>query len=244
MKWMLKWIGKRYAKLWTHFKEELFTYKDAELLLKTNTSNVLSDLKKYQALVVFEKEGGKRKYRLISPEIYIYSYAYKIHLESLPQTQFAHLLVKFFYVLKENLGENLLSLGLFGSVAKGTAQMDSDIDLYIITENTELSLVERTEYFLKLKHDDLISQEIEFLHSQGYNAKINFISKEKNNLSTNFFTIDITFDMIVLFDIGILKQFLVKNKKIIKEQGIQKKFYEKEKYYLDLNIKFGEIFEF
>lgn len=241
---MPKWIGKRYAKLWTNFEEELFTYKDVELLLKKYTSNYLSELKKCQALVVFEKEGRKRKYRLISPEIYIYSYAHKIHLESLQQTQYAHLLVKLFYILKENLGENLLSLGLFGSVAKGTAQRDSDIDLYIITENTDLSLVERTEYFLKLKHDDLISQEIEFLHSQGYNAKINFISKEKNNLSTNFFTIDITFDMIVLFDTGILKQFLGKNKKIIKQQGIQKKFYENEKYYLDLNIEFGEVFEF
>ena len=240
---MPKWIGKRYAKLWTHFKEELFTYKEAKPLFEKYTSNYLSELKKSQALVVFEKV-GRRKYRLFSPKYYIYNYAHKISLKSLSQTEYAHLLVKLFYILKENLADTLLSMGLFGSVAKGTAKKDSDIDLFIITENLDLTFVERTEYFLDLKRDNTIKEEVEFLRSRGYNPKINFIIKEKNNLSANYFTIDITFDMLVIYDTGVLKQFLEENKEKIKKQGIEKKYLDQEKYYLDLNIEFGEEYEF
>lgn len=241
---MPKWIGKRYAKLWTHFKEELFSYKEANQLFKKYTSNYLSELKKCQALVVFEKVGRKRKYRLFPPKYYIYNYVHKINLDSLTQTQYAHLLVKLFYIFKENLADSLLSVGLFGSVAKGTAKKDSDIDLFIITENLDLTFVERIEHFLDLKRDKTIKEEVDFLRSKGYNPKINFIIKEKNNLSANFFTIDITFDMLLIYDTGVLKQFLEENKEKIRKQGIEKKYLDKEKYYLDLNIDFGEVYEF
>jgi len=244
MKWMPKWIGKRYAKLWIHFKEGIFMYDEAKPLFKKYTSNYLSELKRCQALVVFEKHGRKRLYRLIPPKYFIYSYAYNINLDSLLQTPYAHLLVKFFYLLKEELEDKVLSMGLFGSVAKGTAEPGSDIDLLIITEGLDLTLVERTEYILKLKRAKTIKEEIEFLHSYGYTPKINFIIKEKNELKVNFFTIDISFDMIILYDTGALNQFLAKIKEKIKQQGIEKKYYEKQKYYLDLDIDFGEVYEF
>ncbi len=244
MKWMPKWIGKRYAKLWAKFKEELFTYNEARNLLKKYTSNYLSEFKKCQALVVFEKKGRKRTYRLLSPKNYVYNYAYKVQLESLKQGPYFHLLAKIFFILKENLSDDLLSVGLFGSVAKGTAQKDSDLDLFIIMKNLNLSFVERIEYFLRLKQNSSIREEIAFLRSYGYNPKINFIIKEKSELSSSFFTIDITFDMLILYDVGVLKHFLQKNKEKIEQEGIEKKYFKNQKYYLDLNIDFGEVYKF
>ncbi len=65
-----KWIMKHYSKLWSKFKDKQFTHPQAEELLKiTNTSIVLSRLKKYGWLQpeLDPEDSRKRLYKLKDP---------------------------------------------------------------------------------------------------------------------------------------------------------------------------------
>lgn len=65
-----KWIMKHYSKLWSKFKDKQFTHQQAEDLLKiTNTSIVLSRLKKYGwlELTLDPNDSRKRLYKLKDP---------------------------------------------------------------------------------------------------------------------------------------------------------------------------------
>jgi len=243
-KWMPKWIGKRYSKLWSDFKECIFTYDEVKEELGEYTSNYLSEMKRSHSLYIFLKHGKKREYRLVPPQLYIYSYTNKVKLDWLIKGRYANLILKFFRLLKDELEDNLLSLGIFGSVARGEAKKDSDIDLFIIVNELNMSLLERTKYLLNIKRKDSIKKELEFLSIYEIHPRLNFFLRQKNELTLNFFTIDISFDIKTVYDKGILRTFLEKIQRKIEEKDIKRKYLENGKYYLDLNIEFGEVFEF
>jgi len=244
MKWMPKWIGKRYASLWSKFKEEPFSYSQASSLLKQYTSNYLSELKTCQSLFTFGRGRRARRYRLIPPNLFIYAYAHQFQVEGLKSSLYTSLLVKFFYVLKEDFGENLLAMGVFGSVARGTATKESDIDILILVKNLDMSLLERTKRILHLKNNAIISQELAFLDSLGYTPQLNCYMRQPEELKVTYFTIDLSYDLHILFDEGILQEFLHQIEKRIKEKAIQRVYLDEEKYYLDLGLEFGEAYEF
>ncbi len=244
MKWMPKWIGKCYAKLWIQFGEESFSYYQAKQLLKKYTSNYLSELKKSQSLITFGNKRHTKRYRLIPPNIFIYAYGNNISLDWLKKSIYTGLLLKFFWVMKEYLKNDLLAVGIFGSLARGTATNESDIDVFIIVKNLNMSLFERTKYFIKLKKDPIVSKEINFLRSQNYNPQLNCYIRQPEELKINYFTIDLSYDMKYMFDSGFLEKFLNKIEEKIKKKGIKRLFLDEEKYYLDLGLNFGEVYEF
>lgn len=244
MKWMPKWIGKIYSQLWSIYKENVFNFDDAEQLLGKFTPNYLSEMKKAQALFIFERKGRKRVYRLVSPNLFTYSLTNKIDLGWLKNGCYANLILKFFFVLKERLDQNLLALGVYGSVARNTAKRDSDLDLFLICQDLPVNLGDRLDLLRELRKTNIIQYELEFLNSMKYFPRFSFYPRVISELKMNFFTIDIAFDMKTIYDTNILENFLLDIKKRVEEQGIQRKYLDKERYYLDLNIKFGEVFKF
>lgn len=66
-----------------------------------------------------------------------------MRLNMLSYKDYKQLLTKFKQSLLETFGSNLISLILFGSVARGTAGKDSDIDLLIILEDAPDAYHER-----------------------------------------------------------------------------------------------------
>ncbi|TFF88025.1 MAG: nucleotidyltransferase domain-containing protein [Promethearchaeota archaeon] len=242
--WMPKWIGEKYSVLWINFKEDIFTYNEAKEFLGDYTSNYLSEMKNCGVLWVFQKKGKKRIYRLVPPRIYIFSYAYNLNLKWLLQNSYSNLILKIIHVLKNNLRENLLSVGIFGSLARGEAKSDSDLDLFIIVREFKGSVLERTKYLLELKRKEIVEEELKFLRSYSINPRFNFILKTKDELKLNFFTIDISFDMKILYDNAILNNYIGKIQGMVKKRGIKRKYMKNGKFYLDLNIEFGEVFEF
>jgi predicted nucleotidyltransferase len=55
----------------------------------------------------------------------------------------------FVEILKNMLGDDLVSVVLFGSVAKGEAKSDSDIDLLIVAENLPRSMLARADIVIE-----------------------------------------------------------------------------------------------
>jgi predicted nucleotidyltransferase len=68
-----------------------------------------------------------------------------VNLNMLGYRDYKEILKNFKQSLLEKFGANLISLVLFGSVARGTAKQKSDIDLLIILENAADSYYKRLE---------------------------------------------------------------------------------------------------
>lgn len=244
MKWMPKWIGKVYSKLWTKFKVNTFYFDDAEKLLGKLTPNYLSEIKNAQALFIFEREGRKRVYRLVPPNLFTYSLAMEVNIGWLKQGTYANLILKIFFTLKENFGQNLISFGVYGSVARNLAKRESDLDIFLIFQEISGNISERLDLLLEFEKTKIIQDELKFLYENKFYPRISYYPCKKSELRMSFFTIDIAFDMKIIWDLNILKKFLRDVNKRIKEHGITRKYLDKERYYLDLNLKFGEVFEF
>jgi predicted nucleotidyltransferase len=244
MNWLSTWVAKKYTSLWINFKEEPISFKDAKKLINKYPSNYISEIKKANWLFVFEKIGRKRYYRLLSPNLFTFSYGYNLNIEWLEQSEYAHLILKVFKCLKQDLEENLISFGIYGSLSRGEAQKESDLDIFLITKELGMTLVQRSSYLHMISKNPLIQEELELLNSKEYYPTINYHCRDVEELTINYFMIDISFDLKILYDQGVLKNFLNKIQKIVKKQGIERKKLEGDKHYLDLNIKFGEIFEF
>ncbi|MHA1439308.1 MAG: nucleotidyltransferase family protein [Promethearchaeota archaeon] len=244
IKWIPRWIGKIYSKLWAEFKENTFYFDEVKESLGKLALNYLSELKRAQALFIFERKSRKRVYRLISPDLFAYSLAYKINLGWLKQGAYANLILKIFLSLKEKFGKNLLSLGIYGSVARNNAKKESDLDLFLIFQEITGNICERLDLLLEIENTKIIQEELKFLYKKKFYPTINFYPRKVSELRMSFFTIDTAFDMKIIWDSNVLNKFLTDINKKIKEQGITRKYLDKERYYLDLNIKFGEVFEF
>ncbi len=244
MKWLPKWIGKVYCKIWAEFGETLFYFEDIQKLCGKYTPNYLSELKKAQVLSIFGKRARKKVYRLVPPDCYVFSLANDIDLKWLKQGIYTNLILKLFMVLKEKFTLNIHSFGIFGSVARNCAKRESDLDIIIIFKDIEGTISQRLDLLSTVEDSGTIRQEIEFLRAQSQFPRISYYPRNEAELRLNFFTIDIAFDLKILFDIGILSKFLLAIQKKIEERGIQRKYLDNEKYYLDLNLKSGEVFEF
>lgn len=241
---MPKWIGTKYSQLWTEFKDNTFYFNDARDKLGKYTLNYLSELYKSQSLFLFERESRKRIYRLVPPNIYIYSFAHGIDLNWLKQGVYANLILTIFTCLKEEFNQDLLSLGVYGSIARNTADNQSDLDLFLLFRELPDNISERLRMLRKIEEKKLIQDELRYLNKKSYYPQISCYACKESELKLSFFTIDIAFDIKILYDTNVLADFLQIINKKIKERGIRRKYLDKERYYLDLNIKFGEVFEF
>jgi len=244
LKWLAKWIGKNYSKIWTEYDEKTFSFDDAERICGKYTLNYLSELKKAQVLFVFEKKVRKKVYRLVSPNLHAFSYAHNLDLSWLKQGAYANLLLKIFVVLKEKFGQDLVSFGVYGSVARNRAKKDSDLDLFLVFKEIQGTIGERLDILSNIERNEVIKNEILFLNEKAYFPRISYCPLNESELKMSFFTIDIAFDMKVFYDINNLKSFLEKIYRKIDERKIERKYLDDERYYLDLKIKFGEVFEF
>jgi len=60
---------------------------------------------------------------------------------------YSTLIEKLLRLLKEKFGDDLISVAVYGSVARGDYRNDSDIDLIIIARNLPFSITERIKIF-------------------------------------------------------------------------------------------------
>ena len=158
---------------------------------------------------------------------------------------FRDYLYNFVKLMKENYKEDLLSIILFGSVARGKWNNESDIDLFIIftnksslrtTINNRLTKIisgyERKSKLRNSKGDRLFSTI----------QDISLVIKDLHTFRTLFY--DIAMDGIILFDRNQTGfQFLKKIKKRIEEKGLRRIFIKENDYYWERKVKFGEIIE-
>ncbi|MEM1944846.1 MAG: nucleotidyltransferase domain-containing protein [Nitrososphaerota archaeon] len=101
--------------------------------------------------------------------------------------------------LLQDLGDRLVSLAIFGSVARGEARHDSDLDVLVICEGLPESRMDRIGLFMmsERKLDGLLDQ----LYEQGYWIVISpIILTPEEAIRAPAVFLDMTEDAVILYD--------------------------------------------
>lgn len=144
--------------------------------------------------------------------------------------------------LRKEFKDRLVSLVVFGSVARGQARRESDIDLLIVVKNLPKSRLKRTELFMKA--EERLWDRIEELHKKGYRTSFSAILKtpeEAEKISPLY--LDMVEDAVILYDKdNFFANVLNRLKNKLEELGAERVWIGKKWYWrLKKDFKFGEV---
>ncbi|MCK4248106.1 MAG: nucleotidyltransferase domain-containing protein [Methanomicrobia archaeon] len=159
---------------------------------------------------------------------------------------YKELLDRFLYHLNKQFGKSLVSVALYGSVARGSAGENSDIDLLLIIDKPPSNYHRRIESIMEIEHLLEPSNEYKKLKKRSIEPYLNYIIFSKEEASENrYIFLDMIEDAKILFD---QNNFFAKRLKEIKDRlkklGSIKVYLGDGTWYWDLkpDLKLGEVF--
>lgn len=157
---------------------------------------------------------------------------------------YATLLNNMIKIMKEEFKDDLISVVLYGSIARGDNRNDSDVDLLIIIKNLPKdSMLKRIRLFETKVEDKLNLDEY---WKNGYYISLSPILKtpeEAEKISPLY--LDMVYDAIILYDKNqFFTKILQKLKERLKELGAERVKMGKKWYWvLKKDSKFGDTIE-
>ncbi len=196
------WLYRRYARLYDDQGEEPWLLAYAMGLWgdgEGRANAVVSELRARGHAVVLAREGRIRRYRLVSPEDFLFSFVHMQSLDRVRPEAYRPLIVKAVRGLRDGLGSRLVSVGLFGSVARGSPSKTSDVDLYVVGDWRSASRSQRLdEAFPHLKKLD--EERLRLLGSGiATDASVYPVSQEET-VRFHSLHLDLSREGIVLYD--------------------------------------------
>ncbi|MCX8189101.1 MAG: nucleotidyltransferase domain-containing protein [Nitrososphaeria archaeon] len=138
--------------------------------------------------------------------------------------------------------ENLVSVIVYGSVARGQMRKDSDLDLFIIVDNLPASRFERAAMFYEA--EKVVEKSLDELFTKGYIISLSPILRTSNEaMKIMPLYLDMIDDCIIVYDKNnffekILEKLLLK----LNELGAERVWVGKKWYWrLKKDYKFGEV---
>jgi len=152
------------------------------------------------------------------------------------------LLKKLLDVLKKRFGEALVSVVVYGSLARGEMRRDSDIDLLIVVDALPKSRLRRQELFEEA--EALIESDLKKLWAEGFYITFSPVMKtmeEARRLSPLY--LDLVDDAVILFDQDdFFKGVLDRLRKKLNELGARRVKLGRRWYWiLKDRYEFGEV---
>lgn len=140
--------------------------------------------------------------------------------------------------------ERLITVAVFGSVARQTATIESDIDLLIVATDLPRGRVKRVSEFVAI--ESRLKKEVKELEGSGIHTWLSPVIKTPEEvLSGSLLFLDMIFDVLVLYDRNdFFKNFLHSFKERLQSLGA-KRIVQGDRWYWDLKPDYrkGEIFE-
>jgi len=171
--WLPNWLGLSYAKLYNVFGDELFTFEQAVSAIHSGEPKlVLSLLGRKGWLSVFRRDGKKRFYRLLGPEQAIVALALGA-LVIPEQRRYANLVASVVRALKSRYQDQLRSVAVFGSVGRGTARLDSDMDVLVVAEFRG-DAASRIDELTEIEYSGEVGKELMWLKAHGVRCHISW----------------------------------------------------------------------
>lgn len=248
MSWLPRWLGERYGKLYARFREELFDFVQAKAVLgETDETmlNLLSQLRKRDYLCAFGREKRRRIYRLFSPDTIVIASQLGVRNPGIKQGRYSHLLVKLVLELHKKYREKLASVVVFGSVARGTARTDSDVDVLVVSEGFAGSLASRVGELLEVEYKTQVGDELRWLSGKGILAHISFHPYTPDEMRYfRMLFLDLVADGVALFDRGGLFESLrVKFRALLDRMNAERRFISRDRWFwvMDPEARLGVV---
>ncbi|MEO0166883.1 MAG: nucleotidyltransferase domain-containing protein [candidate division WOR-3 bacterium] len=157
------------------------------------------------------------------------------------------LLEAYISILQNELGDSLISVVLYGSVARGSAAINSDIDLLIVVKDVDTSYYKKLKPIIKAQKNLEMSEIFKEYSRNGLVPYFSYlILTYEDALKNRNIYLDIIDEGIILYDpTRFFREKLNEFKKRIEELGSRKIVLDDGRWYWDLkpDLKFGEEFE-
>jgi predicted nucleotidyltransferase len=139
-------------------------------------------------------------------------------------------------------GDRLVSLVVFGSVARGDARKDSDIDLLLVIGSLPKSRLERQREFIGV--EKALDECLDELSGQGYSVSISpilLMPDEASKVSPLY--LDMVEDAVIVYDKdGFFGNVLERLRERLKELGSRRIWMGKKWYWvLKPDYRFGDV---
>ncbi len=205
--WIQRWLGKIYSSLYYSFELDTFTFEDAEKEIKIDRGKLniaFSYLHKAGCLPIF-KRSRPRIYRLMDPNNYLLISSGKVNLIRIKQERYLNLIYSFFRQIRKLY--NLKSYAVYGSVARGEARENSDVDILIISNDFSGSLSSRLDELYECIKS--VGEELRWLSDKGIytNLSIYPLTEDEADKIPILF-IDIAHEAKIVYDDGYLDRLL------------------------------------
>lgn len=142
------------------------------------------------------------------------------------------ILSDFIELLRESFKDNIVSAVLYGSVAKGEARKESDIDICLIFKSLPRSRHKRTLLIFPLIKALREKASYKTLYSDGYLPEIApILYTIKETVDTKPIFLDMVEDGIILLDDGTFKRKMQQIKERMRSLGTHKVVLENGDYY-------------
>ncbi len=160
------------------------------------------------------------------------------------QEPYASLLRRLLEEMRRRWGERLVSLVVFGSVARGEAGPGSDIDLLVVVEGLPRSRFRRQDEFMEV--EETLEDVIDRLRSLGLNPDFSPILKTPEEAARfSPLYLDMVEDAVILYDRdGFFEGVLNRLRERLRELGAERVRVGRRWYWrLKRDYRFGEVIE-
>jgi predicted nucleotidyltransferase len=158
MEWVPPWLGRAYCKLYATLGEDEMPLDRALECMKESRERgrvILSELVRRGYL----KRLSRGRYAALNPAAIAFGVAVGSQPYSIIQNEYEPLLREVMAKLFETFRQNLVSVVLYGSVARGTADVTSDMDLLVVVRGLPESFYDRAKIIggvLRKVHDSKV----------------------------------------------------------------------------------------
>ncbi|MEM3637636.1 MAG: nucleotidyltransferase domain-containing protein [Conexivisphaerales archaeon] len=196
-KWIPNWLAEVYSKLFISFRSSPFTVRQAEEAGIKDPQVTLPRLARYGWI----RRIHRGEYIVSEPVVTIISSFQADWREMVRQQEYVPLLESILERLLDGYGQRLKGLILFGSVARGKARPESDLDLIVVAEGMPERYGDRVRKTLSMLSSlETIKRETYYkkmaLHP---NIDLILIDKKEFGIPSAFY-LDVVMEGIIMFE--------------------------------------------